>query len=1283
MSQLIPESSSQAQKNIVENIQQSGEHNVFTFAPVQKVAKIETQINIETQIIEISHEQVTKYPLIKASPYKGLKRFNFSDRQYFFGRDKLIDRLFKAVNENSLTFVLGASGSGKSSVIRAGLIPELKKSLISEAFYSFVFTPNQDPFESFYRCLLNSEKDYSFTEYEARTVLESATNTLLKVVEELKKLNEKWLIFIDQFEELFSNCHDLEKRKNFISGVVSLAKANDSDVRIILAMRSDFLEQFSFYPQLGAIANENNTYFVTEMYLDDLRQAIEQPAAKHGVVFEEGLVEQIIKDVEGQSGYLPLLQYTLDLLWESECRTKGSDGHLNIEDRTLNKSSYTALEGARGALQKRVNQIYRGLDQDEQVSAKQIFLKLVNILETESGSRAVSRRAYRDEFVGQLVEDTLNIFVDENLLVSSYEYSNPERLLMPGRANLQQHATIEIAHEILLSSWDELRQWLEEEKEAIILKNWLAGETRRWLEIRSRDKSKANDELLKGARLDQIVAFRNKKAFDRLGGLVPQENEFIDASVEYREQLLKAAEKRRRRQYIVALATSAFFAAFSAFAGIQWRAAEINQIRALARSSESLLLSEQDLDALTSILKAGTRLNHPFLRIFRPQNEFRAQIRATLQQVVYGVRERQRLEIPDRVISASFISDGTRLAIVQQQGRISLWDTSGRQLAEFHGPQGDIRDASFSPDGTTLITVSSSVAPEGYIVWDSSTVRLWNLESKEQIAEFKGHQGEVWSVSFSPNGSEVATGGDDGVRLWNLQGEQLPQFKGGQGRVTDLAFSPEGNLLATVGDQGVLLWNLEGEQVTQLEVPQRLVSRVIFEPNGMGLVTEGVYGTEDYGTIRLWDFQGNQVGQFQGILWGIVFSPNGDLLAGTGERKHPTPGLWNLSGKQIAEFKGHRIRAEALVFSPDGQQLVTAGADNTVRLWDLQEKQMEGKRLAVFREHREIFSMVFSPDGSLLASSGTSYENEEDVDPVQFPMGIGRDNAISIWDLQGNKLGEVPRNQGNSSSLNWMISPDNQRLAIAEADGTARLWNWRNEQQIAEFREPPGSSLVGVSFSGERSVIITRTEDNSIQLWNWEGEQLAQFKDNQGEVYQVTLSPDGSKIATTGNEGVHVWDWNGTQVAKVQVSLGEHDVGYDGVVLSGNGSLVAITGREGVRVWNWDGKLVAQINGVGGESFSPDGRFLVTSGHSFYNTVRIWDLESQQALATFTVDHGSVFDAKISPDGKYLVIVDNGGYPTLWRFESFDELMERGCNWVRDYLRNNPNVDESDRTLCL
>ena len=583
-----------------------------------------------------------------------------------------------------------------------------------------------------------------------------------------------------------------------------------------------------------------------------------------------------------------------------------------------------------------------------------------------------------------------------------------------------------------------------------------------------------------------------------------------------------------------------------------------------------------------------------------------------------------------------------------------------------------------SVDGSVKI-VSDEVSPEGFISHDSPlTLRLWDLKNKEKLAEFKGHQGDVWSVSFSPDGSKIAIAGDEGIRLWDGNGKQIPEFKGGQGRVVHVVFSPDGKKLASINsnlgstEEKVKLWNLTGEQVGQLNnLP---VDGVIFHPNGNILATTGAYGTSEYGTVRLWDLSSNQVGKFEDS-YKVVFSPDGQFLAGSGE--DGIPHLRDRQGNQLAEFKGHQGEADIVIVSPDAKQLVTQGIDGTIRLWDL---DLDGKHLAKFKDHRESFGMIFSPDGSLLASRDTSYE--------WFGRGdatIGRDNAVSVWNLQGRKLGEVPRNQGNINAKHIAISPDNQQLAISEGwegNSVARLWDWKNQKKLAEFKEPQGSSIIGVSFDGDRSLIVIKEKDNSIQLWNWEREKVVQFKDPQSQVYQVILSPDGSKIVTVGNEGIRLWNLDGKQVGQFKATLDQSELDVsERVILNRDASLVAINGKDGVRVLNWKGQQIAQFQGIIAKSLSRDGRLMTTRG-DFFNTTHIWDLKTQTLV--MDLDVNGVFEHQFSPDGKLLIIVGNDreDHSTLWRVESLDELMIRGCNWAWDYLKNHPTVEDRDRRLC-
>ncbi|HEY8269338.1 MAG TPA: AAA family ATPase [Pseudobdellovibrionaceae bacterium] len=1145
MSQPIPDHQSQEQNSVIKDTNISGD---LTFAPVQIGTKI------ETLIVESSLEKITQRKLNENSPYQGLKRFNLKDRERFFGRDKLIARLFEAVNRSNLSLVLGASGSGKSSVVRAGLIPELKKSLKYQTFYDFIFTPNQDPFDSLYRCLLSEEKDYNFSKSEAEIALEAKAETLSKVISTLKKDEERWLIFVDQFEELFTICDDPDKRKNFISGLVQVAKSGNSSVKLVLAMRSDFLEQFSFYPDLGSIANQNNIHLVTEMYPDELQQAIEQPAAMHGVVFEEGLVKQIIDEVEGQKGYLPLLQYTLDLFWESECRTLDADGHPNIENRTLNKKNYTALEGVRGALQKRVNEIYKDVcerNKDGEAATKQIFLKLVNIVDSDSGSRAVNRRAYRYEFVGEPVENTLKRFVDENLLVSSYEYSNEKELLIGNNKKNLENATIEIAHEILLSSWDRLKRWLEEEKEAIILKNWLAGETRRWLEVRAKDESKANDELLKGARLDQTVEFREKNAFEKLGGLVQEENKFIDASVEWRESARseKIHLQRRAIKWLSGGLTAALIA--MGIATWQWQRSEnlrlATQSEALGSTAVQQFDSGRQIEALLLAMQSGLMLKD-LIQDSRSLNNHYPAVSPlfALQTILDDIRERNRLEYPggselvvnsQYVSRVSFSSDGKYIVRIPEHGSEEHWDLSGKLINQSVQPNHD------TTSNKEPSSIEECVVPLG----GDRVIRLRYLQERpleqqltEQLAQLTGQSEGILSIRCSPNGKYVVITGRDGtVRLLDLSTKQIAKIIGRQGGVMDIRFSPDGQNFATWG-----------------------------------------------GNVLFWELPKNQMAQHMTLL------------------------------------NGNQGSVTAISFSQDGKYIATAGSNGTVNLWDSSGNKIRPE----LKIGEGIMGVKFNRDGKKIVI-------------------VTDQGTIQIWDLAGNPIQTVlekPQNQ-RLNVINVSFSPDGNYIAMAMAGGGVELRKITGEQLPGRFTGHQGW-IMGMNFSVDEKLLATAGDGDTIRLWKLSGEQVKEIRAHQGETMSVSLSPDGNLVASAGNDGtIRLWDLQSKEeIAKF--------AGHQGKVL--------------------------------GVSFSPDGNFLATAGTD--GTIRLWTLSGEQMAQFIGYSSGLSSEATggafgslgmtFSPDGRQIATAEDNGGARLWRIETLDELLYRGCEWLKDYLAAHPDA---------
>ena len=476
-----------------------------------------------TKIIQISVDEIKTREFKQASPYKGLKRFEAADKDRFFGRDQFLTGLVNELEQTNLLLLLGASGSGKSSVIRAGLIPWLSQKW-SSRFTDLTFTPNQDPFNSLYHRLHDR-----YPHAEAEFILEGKADTLTQVVNRVIPSEDFCFIFIDQFEELFTIAQ-ADKRDRFIDSLVQLStaliKTGNRSVKIVATMRADFLDRLSPYSSLIE-ATDKHRPMIAEMQRDELRLAIEQPAAHHGVVFETGLVEEIIKDVQGQAGYLPLLQYTLDLLWETEKET-GS-----LQDRTLNISTYRRLGGVRGALQKHVDRIYSNLSEQEQLAVQRIFLKLVEIggdEESETQWKPIRRRANRSEFSDEVEQKSLTRLINQNLLVSN-------------RPDQSQESIIEIAHEILLTSWTTLSAWILENRQAIALRNRLNDDVDRW------QTKKAEDELWGGSKLEQVLELRKDPTFNQvLGGFSPPANQFIDASLEKRDRLLREEQERSQRE---------------------------------------------------------------------------------------------------------------------------------------------------------------------------------------------------------------------------------------------------------------------------------------------------------------------------------------------------------------------------------------------------------------------------------------------------------------------------------------------------------------------------------------------------------------------------------------------------------------------------------------------------------------------------------------------------------------------------------------------------------------
>jgi WD40 repeat protein len=520
------------------------------------------------------------------------------------------------------------------------------------------------------------------------------------------------------------------------------------------------------------------------------------------------------------------------------------------------------------------------------------------------------------------------------------------------------------------------------------------------------------------------------------------------------------------------------------------------------------------------------------------------------------------------------------------------------------------------------------------------------LNNIHEHNQFKAHRGQALSVSFSPDGKRLATAGDDTARLWNLSGQQLAVFNGHQGAVRSVSFSPDGKRLATAAEDGTArLWNLSGQQLAVFNGHQRWVNSVSFSPDGKMLATAG-----NDGTARLWNlFTGQQLREFKehhGSVESVSFSPDSKMLATTGS--DTTAQLWNLStGQQLREFKGGQDWVNSVSFSPDGKTLATAAGDGIVRLWNL-----SGQQLAEFKGYQgSVESVNFSPDGKLFAT-------------------VREDGTPQLWNLSSRQqLAELKGYQGSVESMSF--SSDGKLFATVGEDDPPQLWNLSG-QQLAVFNGHQ-DAVRSMSFSPDGKRLATAAEDGTARLWNLSGQQLTEFKGHRGWVNSVSFSPNGKMLATAGNDGTaRLWNLStGQQLREFK----EHQGQVNSVSFTPDGKALATTGSDGTaRLWNLSGQQLAEFKehhgSVRSMTFSPDGKSLATAGID--GTVRLWNLSSGQQLAEFKGYQDSVRSMSFSPDGKTLAIVGHDATAILWRIEGLNELLSRGCNWLKDYFFTYP-----------
>lgn len=1175
-------------------------------------------------------------------PYQGLSAFHQENADFFFGREKFINKLLAAVNSNPLVPIIGASGSGKSSVVFAGLLPRLQTADNVEIVN---FRLGKNPFDALAIALSKychalspkpikvSEKNaVRLNEIEFEVNLRHNEKVLSHLVGNIIKSAKyhHFVLVADQFEELYTLTNEAECH-SFLKALL-FAVNHAPNFTLVLTLRADFLGIALDYPPMGKALQQYTPLLLTPMEKEELQEAIEQPALKMKVELEEGLTSKLIDDMDNHPGRLPLIEFALTQLWYKQ------------KNWYLTHQAYQEIGGLEKALAQQADQVFQSLSTNEKQQAERIFIQLVRPGEGTEDTRRIATRIEIREENWSLVKRLAD-----------------ERLLVTGWDEIEKIETVEIVHEALIREWVTLREWIEVNREFRIWQEIIKPEVRDW------EKSNYNpDALLQGTRLD-IAKYWYQQRGEQL---TQSEQNFITASTA-RQQQQQYQQKRRQKLIISGLSGGLILTLI--LAGAAWfqsQNARLNEIKAISLSSKALLASGQDFDALIEGLKASIKLKQVTKNlIHRPKEkkELQNQINIVLQEALYKVSEHNRLEIhKEEVTDISFSPNSKIIATASKDKTVKLWGLDGKEITTLQGHQDLVSSVKFSPTGQIIATAS----------WDGN-VKLWTWEG-QLIITLTGNKTKVNSVIFSPNGKIIATADANGyIKLWTQKGQLIRTFKGHDKPVLNINFSPNSDTIATASQDGTAkIWSLDGKLLQILNGKnghKDWVWSVNFSPDGQKIAT----ASRDH-TAKIWSLDGKLIKTLKAhknSVTNVIFIPESKLIATSSADK--TVKFWNESGdesgEEIQTFQGHQDWIWGLSFSPDGKMMATASKDGTAKIW-----QLRGKKNQIYQSHiGAIYSISFSRYGKEYATAS-------------------QDKTVKIWQRSGEliKTFEWDKSKFKKSTDDFFthvnFNPNGQIIATATSDGNVILWN-RQGKEITTFQGHDKKWIWQVSFSPDSNTIATAGHDGTIEIRNLEGKLIQSInahkkykdEDEDGEgVNSVIFSPDGKIMASAGwDKTVKLWTIEG----KLTKILEGHNDGVHSVSFRPDSQMIATASEDKtVKLWTREGKLIRTIEGhnagVFRVRFSPDGRTIATA--SLDKTVKLWSLEGKE-LKTYQGHDDSVWSLDFSPDGQTLVSADNTGKLILRDLNlQSNQLLVNACDWVRDYLQNNITVNESDRTLC-
>jgi WD40 repeat protein/serine/threonine protein kinase len=1176
------------------------------------------------------------------NPYKGLRAFDEADALDFYGREILVEALLLRLGEDHplahFLAVVGPSGSGKSSVVKAGLMPALRKGRLTGSQHWFMasMVPGEHPLQALEEVL----SSIALTSEPLRPLLETDADGLIQAARTaLRNTHNTLMLVIDQFEEVFTLTQDEVERRHFLTLLHTATANEDARIRIVVTLRADFYDRPLLYDGFAQLM-QSRTQVVLPLRADEIERAIVGPARRVGLLVENELIAAMVADVKQEPGALPLLQYALTELYERQ------------QNRTLTLDAYQSSGGVLGALARRAEEVYNALSAHQPTQRdliRQLFLRLITLGE---GIEDTRRRARLSE----LRAITENHTALQTILESFGRY----RLLTFDVDPETREPQVEVAHEAIIREWNRLRTWLEESRDDVRLQRALATAQNEW-NTHARDAS----YLLSGGRLSQydewqqsaqVTLTADEVAFLSASRTERERQQANEAARQTREMNLLRRNRRNLQLFAGVLGVGVLALLIAVVLAVNGGNLALQALATATVAQGQIIVEMENADnaretsvfeaenaatqeriamdsAATSVANVATAMAAENIAERSAAEAQSVALAANAQQVLNGSNndlavalalEANTLPQPPRVaqdtLAAAAFSPGTRYRFTDQLPILS--------------------GAAYSPDGTLFAYAGLE---ETLVVRETATGAIRYQLSGSQL-DFSYSMN---SIAFSPDGRWIATGGEVGlIDLWDIT-TQMPirqMVRDANGLVESLQFSEEGSfLLASVNRTAILYDTASGQIIRTFEGHQGEVSGAVFSPDQTQIATAGKDGI-----LILWDRQtGEEIRRFVGHSYevdDVIFNQDGTLLVSASNETDDPVIIWDVAtGEEIRRVLGID-GVYTLALQPGTSMVAYGTVQGSIGLIDLRNGIYSGQ---INDSNAFVKNLVFSPDGRYLLS--TTMSGEARLRYISSPAEAQRWSGSSGW---------------------FALSQDGETVFSGASNNTVSMWDIRNGMTLRRFVGHT-DSLLGIDLSPDETRLLTGGFDGTVRLWDVATTQeLHRYDFNEAGFYiwRTVFSPDGRYVVALAigdntSQGQIVL-LNGSTLQFIRMlntspenilSIEPTDVRFspDGETLFVTMGQITLNGESSGLIVEIDPQTNTILRTLSGQSdlifaldFSPDGRYIATA--SMDRTAMLWDRVTGEPLRQFIGHTNQVTNVTFSPDGRYLLTSSNDRRIILW-----------------------------------